>query len=139
MPIIEVDWNPPGKNLRVFSVACLVFCVALAAYLHLGHGKSLSTAGIIAGIGLLVAVVGLLIPPLVRPLYVVLMVVALPVGLIVSTVLLLVVYYLVLTPIGLLTRLFGHDPMGKRFDPAATSYWSKRKTVKESGTYFKQY
>ena len=32
-------------------------------------------------------------------------------------------FFLVVTPIGLLMRAFGRDPLGRRPDPEATSYW----------------
>jgi len=34
--------------------------------------------------------------------------------------------YLVVTPVGLLVRLFGGDPLRLKFDPKADSYWLKR-------------
>ena len=47
--------------------------------------------------------------------------IALPIGILVSTVVLAVTYYLVLTPIGLLARLFGYDPMARRPKPVKPS------------------
>lgn len=34
--------------------------------------------------------------------------------------------FVVITPFGLVRRLFGRDPMRRRFDPAADSYWIRR-------------
>ena len=34
--------------------------------------------------------------------------------------------YLVVTPIGLLMRLFGKDPLRLKMDPSSKSYWIKR-------------
>lgn len=45
---------------------------------------------------------------------------------IVSPVALGILFFLVVTPTGLLMRLFGKDPLRLRFDPAADSYWIKR-------------
>jgi len=45
---------------------------------------------------------------------------------IVSPVILAILFYGVITPIGLLSRLFGHDPLRRRIDPAAPSYWIDR-------------
>ena len=55
--------------------------------------------------------VGVLRPGFLRPVYVLWMALAFPIGWTVSHLLLLIVYYLVLTPIGLLMRLFGYDPL----------------------------
>ena len=36
------------------------------------------------------------------------------------------VFFLIVTPMGLLMRLTGYDPMRRKFDPTAHSYWIKR-------------
>jgi len=36
-------------------------------------------------------------------------------------------YYLVITPIGLLLRVFGKDALQRKIDPDADSYWIERK------------
>ena len=43
-----------------------------------------------------------------------------------TRILLGVVFYLVVTPIGAVARLFGRDPMRRRFDPRAQSYRQDR-------------
>jgi len=45
---------------------------------------------------------------------------------IVSPIALGILFFLVVTPTGLLMRLFGKDPLRLRCDPAADSYWIKR-------------
>ena len=37
--------------------------------------------------------------------------------------LLIAVYYLLVTPAGLLSRLVGRDPLARRWDRGARSYW----------------
>ncbi len=46
---------------------------------------------------------------------------------IVSPVVLAVIYYLVLTPFGIVQRLAGRDTMQRNFDPKTDSYWIPRK------------
>ena len=57
----------------------------------------------------------------------------------VDDVLLGAIYYLLLTPIGLLMRLFRYDPMYRRFDRTAQTYWVERDTQRPKASYFKQY
>ena len=45
---------------------------------------------------------------------------------VVSPVILAVLFYGAITPIGLLARLTGHDPLKRRIDPAAKTYWIER-------------
>ena len=35
-------------------------------------------------------------------------------------------FILVLTPVGLVMRLFGHDALGRRFEKGNTTYWERR-------------
>jgi hypothetical protein len=43
-----------------------------------------------------------------------------------SPIMLGVLFYVCITPIGYLMRLSREDPLHRRFDPAADSYWIKR-------------
>ena len=61
------------------------------------------------------------------------------IGWILSSVVLAVLYYLVLTPIGVLLRLTGYDPMKRRFDRTAKTYWLPRNSDTETERYFKQF
>lgn len=47
-------------------------------------------------------------------------------GRIVSPLVMGLIYFLLVTPIAWLARSFGADPMRRRFDPGATSYWIER-------------
>ena len=64
---------------------------------------------------------------------------AYPIGLVVSHVILAIAFYLVFTPVGLLMRWLGRDPMEREFDPSRASYWKKREERNEDARYFKQY
>ena len=56
-----------------------------------------------------------------------------------SVVLLSVIYFAILTPIGLLRRLLGKNAMLPRPDPQAKTYWVRRKPPADMGRYFRQY
>lgn len=45
---------------------------------------------------------------------------------IVNPVIMALVFYLTVTPTALIMRLLGKDPLRRRFDPDAASYWIKR-------------
>jgi hypothetical protein len=68
----------------------------------------------------------LLFPNLLKPFHRFWMVLGLCMGLVVSSVLMIVLFYLVVTPIGLLMRLRGMDPLKRSFDREAESYWIPR-------------
>ena len=66
-----------------------------------------------------------------RP-YVAWMAVGLILGTIISTILLVLLFYLVVTPIGLLARAFGNDFLHSRWGRSAPSYWRKRDAGRKS-------
>ena len=139
MALMDVDWNPPSRQLRQFAGIFSVFFPGLAVYLYLRHGVGLPTCAAIGSIAVVIGGAGLIRPPLIRPVYVAMMALALPIGMVISTVLLAVLYYLVLTPIGLALRLSGKDRIEKRGDPQAGSYWVRRKQPESMERYFRQY
>ena len=58
-------------------------------------------------------------------------------GRIIAPIVMAIVYFLILTPISLLVRLFGKDLIGMKFSNDVKSYWIKRK--KHLGTMDKQF
>jgi hypothetical protein len=52
---------------------------------------------------------------------------ALALGVIMSALILSVVFYVLITPIGLMMRLVSQDPMHRKIDRAAASYWTERR------------
>lgn len=47
-------------------------------------------------------------------------------------------YYLVVAPIGLVPRLFGHDPLHRRLEPTQQSYWRTRTLQPRGETYWER-
>jgi hypothetical protein len=137
MALIDVNWNPSRRELRQFALIWIGFFALIGVYCWWGH-DSLRAASIVwavAAAGLL----GYLRPGVFRPVYVLWMALALPIGWTISHLLLMIVYYLVMTPIGLLMRLFGYDPMERQFECSAKSYWKTHDPAASTARYFKQY
>ena len=101
-----------------------------------------SAPGVALGLALLggfVAAIYYLVPPFQQPIINAFFVITWPIAATVSTLLLATVYYLVVTPIGLILKLFGRDPLAKHPDPAADSYWTEYPESPETDHYFRQY
>jgi hypothetical protein len=69
---------------------------------------------------------GVVWPMGLRTVYVAWMTLALMLGAVVSTVLLTVLFYLVVMPVGLLARMMGKDFLNRRWDRQAATYWIPR-------------
>ncbi|MDP6944225.1 MAG: SxtJ family membrane protein, partial [Myxococcota bacterium] len=103
-----------------------------------GLTGALDISQIIWGVAGVITLVFFAIKPLQVPIYLGWIYLAFPIGWTVSHVLMMFVYYLVLTPFGIVMRLIGRDPMFRRFDKSATSYFVDHEAA-ETGRYFKQF
>jgi len=72
--------------------------------------------------------VGLAWPRVLRPVHFLWMALASVLGWWVSRVILALLFYLVMTPIGLLLRMAGRDLLDQKLDRQAASYWIRRQT-----------
>jgi hypothetical protein len=145
--MVEINWNPEDRILRQFGWIALVGFGILAAFawheilifsMGLGSARE-GVAGTLGGLGVLAALLGLVYPKANRPLYVGLSLVAFPIGFVLSYVILGTLFYLVITPIGLVMKLLGRDPMGREFDPSRESYWVDARPQRARDSYFKQF
>ena len=103
------------SQLRVFSACCVVLGSVLAwPAIREAAWPPDHTVQWVGVVFALVGSLGLLLPPAVRPVYRGAMVVTRPIGFVVAQILLAVLYFVVLTPIALVLRIFGHDPLQRR-------------------------
>ena len=98
-----------------------------------------TVAGVAWGVGVVGAILTLASPLIGKTLYTGWMYAALPLGWTMSHLILGIVFYLVVTPIGLVMRVFGHDPMQRRIDREAVTYWTTHETTADPSRYFRQY
>ncbi len=138
MAMIEIDRDPSQSALRWFGLLMLLFFCLVGGIVYL-KTETLTVSAWLGGLGVVLCALYYVVPGLRRPLYLGWMYAALPIGWVVSHLLLAAVYYLVLTPIGLLMRLFGWDPMARRLDPGATSYWVAHEAAADRTRYFRQF
>jgi Saxitoxin biosynthesis operon protein SxtJ len=137
--MIEIRWNPDRQFLRQFAALLIVFFGVIGAHQYFGRGAT--TAGLVLwAVGLVLGVLGLVLPAVARVIYLGWMCALFPVAWVVWHALLVLVYYVVLTPIGVVMRLCGRDPLERAFEPEATTYW-KRRPAPPGGVarYFRQF
>lgn len=137
MPMIEINKNPSRTELNWFGVLFAAFFALVGGLVF--WQASERAAYVIWAVAAAVVVLYYALPPMRRPLYLGWMYAALPIGWTVSHLLLAAVYYLLFTPIGLVLRLTGHDPLHRRIDRDATTYWIEHPTVTDPARYFRQF
>ena len=90
------------------------------------------------GLGLMI--LGTVLPRSLKLIYLVWMTLAVVLGFIMPHVILTLFFYLIITPVGLLARLFGKDFLGLKLDKAATSCWIRRtQAPKSAADYERQF
>jgi hypothetical protein len=139
MSLIEINRYPKRNELRNFAMIALIASVIVASLLYLLKGVRIQWAVIIFAAGFGIFLSSLVSLKLTRIIYLGLILVTFPIGWVVSLILLAAFYFLLLTPLGLLFRLLGRDPLGRRFDPEAKSYWLARRETDSLDRYFHQY
>jgi hypothetical protein len=109
------------KGVREFGI---VFAVVGALYAGWSLWRGRPTRALVGGgVGALFLLGSFAAPALMRPLWRAWMAFAHVLGWINTRIILGALFYLVFTPLGLVLRLFGRDPMARRRDPAQASYW----------------
>jgi len=109
--LIEIQWHPTGKQLRVFGVGGLFASAVAALVLHFVWGLAALWAIVVFAAGAALCLCSLVSPRLTRLLYLGLTLVAMPIGFVVSFILLAAFYFLLLTPVALVFRLIGRDAL----------------------------
>ena len=110
-------------TLRKFGLIMGSFFLIVATALFVKHRQSVLPAAIIALAFFLIAIS---IPTLLKYLYIVWMKLAFILSWFNTRLLLCVIFYLVLSPVGLIMRIFRVDFLERRFNPSLDSYWKAR-------------
>ena len=114
-----------SKEIRKFGLVIAIALGVIGSFVYVKFGN-FDVVGWLWGIGLLFLILGFILPSVLRPVYRIWMLLAHFIGGIVSRVILIVLYYIVLVPIGLVLRLFGKDVLDQNFDKKRESYWIKK-------------
>ena len=145
--LVQLNLRPEPRQLRQFGwVALVAFGLLGSMVLWRGglFGASFgSGAGPVAcalwALGAASALLSIVWPEGNRPLFVGLGVLAFPIGWVVSHVVLAILFFGVLTPVGLLFRLLSRDALERAFRPEMKSYWVDLREVTDESDYFRQY
>ena len=124
------------KDLRSFGVTIGIILIAISGFLffkgHHLHRNFLYTGSSFIGLGLIV-------PIILKPLYLIWMIFAVLLGWVMTRVILSLLFYLIITPIGLIGRLFGKDFLGSDITNN-NSYWNSRDSdFEQNQDYEKQF
>lgn len=119
---IDTSDNAVKKTSLTVGVVLLIITFILWYY----GNTSFIYFGAIGGIFIILSYIAI---PLLRHFHKLWMSLALILGWFMSRVILIILFYLVITPIGLIAKIFGKRFLELKIDKSAETYWEKRENV----------
>ena len=124
------------KSIRSFGVTIGIILLAIAITLFAKNNLFLKSLGIISSVFL---ILGIIAPIMLKPFYLIWMIFAIILGWIMTRVILSLIFYFIVTPIGIIARLLGEDFLALK-KVSSDSYWNIRDSVEElKQNYTKQF
>ncbi|MHC4482873.1 MAG: hypothetical protein ACYSW4_04935 [Planctomycetota bacterium] len=139
MSLTEINWHPNHQELRNLGKIALCASALISLLLYVLKGLGIQWAIVIVALGITIFLASMISLKLTRMIYLALILITMPIGLVVSFILMATFYFLLLTPLGLFFRLIGRDPLYRKFEGSAKSYWLTHKSHSTPERYFRQF
>ncbi|AFN74876.1 hypothetical protein MROS_1642 [Melioribacter roseus P3M-2] len=115
--------KPDNKATRKFPLIFGIIFLSIFLYFQFATGRSYT---LLLFLAILSGLAGFLPVKTIYPVYKIWMTIAVFLSYFMSRFILIVLFYFIITPIGLFLRLFGKEFLELRFDKEKKSYWNKR-------------
>lgn len=135
--MITINKNPSPRELSQFGIIWLPALLLLLIFLftwRLENRFWTFSLSVLAGISI---TLGVIQPIVLKHVFVGLQYLTWPIGFIVSYVLLATVFFFLITPLGLLMRLFGYNPLD--YYRRVGSMWHAKQPIIDQASYFRQF
>ena len=145
--MVQINFDPDDRTLRQFGwialvgfgfVAAIAWTEVLIFSFGLGAAKPW-VAGIFAGLAGGSALFGLVYPKANKPIFVGISLLTFPIGFVLSYVIMGTLFFGLIAPVAIFFKLTGRDPLRRRYDPDAPSYWTDARPARANASYFKQF
>ena len=138
--LADLNLRPDSRVLRQFAGAWLVFLGGMGAWKVFTQGPTPSHWALLI-VGVAIGTLGLIAPRAIRWIYAGAMILAFPIGFVVSRVLLGVVYYGLITPMGFAMRMSGRDRLRikRAVDDGGGTFWTPRVPSNVPASYLRQF
>ena len=138
MTLIEKGREPTAGELRFFGILLAAFGILMGG-LILYFTDSWTIAIAIWSVGLLLGTFYYTLSSAQHIMYHAWMAMFYPIGWLISHMLMAMIFYLAITPISLVMRLCGRDPLLRKLDRSTKTYWTPNNTREEAKRYFQQF
>jgi hypothetical protein len=133
----RVNWQPDERERRRFALAMLVGCFSFGAIIAWRAAEIGASSLILWGAGVALAIFALL-PRLGRIAYLAIYVPTSLVGYAISNLLLTIIFFSIVTPVGAYLRLRGEDPLQLKPDRRGST-WRRLPKEKRKGDPYRQF
>ena len=137
MSFVQINWNPRKDYIRNFGIMALIMLPLISCVLLWKQHIDMTWAFAISGVGTIIFLACLFSYRTGRFFYLSLMLLTYPIGFMVSFFMIVLLYYAVITPIGIVFRLLKKDPLCRKFDRSINTYWVKHKDRKDINSYYR--
>lgn len=135
--MIELKKDFTDRELLWFGPVMALF-VGIVGFILVRRFELVQAARGLWLVAAIVIAVYYAIPALRLPMYRAWMYALFPIGWTIAHIMLGIMFYLVLTPIGLAMKVVKYDPMQRRIEPDADTYWMDRDSAVDPQRYFRQ-
>jgi len=115
--------NTTKKDIKKFGFLIGGILIAISLFFI---WKEAASYKIIMPIGIIFIISGQFLPTILKPIYLVWMTFAVILGWIMTRVILIIIFYLIVTPISLIAKLFRHKFLDLTFRTKDDTYWNYR-------------
>lgn len=130
----HVKWHPDARELRRFAAAMLIG-FAVLGFLAVWRASGISTGAIVLWSFGVVLAIAAFVPKLNRLAYLAVYLPTSIIGYVVSHVLLALMFFVVITPLGIILRLLGKDFLQQQ----RRKQWTPVRGVKNEDSYYRQF
>ena len=125
------------KDIRSFGITFGIIFLIISGFLYYQEKDSFQLFIYLAGS---FSCLGIVFPIVLKPVYIVWMIFAVILGWFMTRVILSLLFYIIITPIGLFLRIIGKDLLDLKEQKNQKSYWNMRNSRKEQNqNYEKQF
>ena len=132
--MLKLDVSPNIRQLRQFGFASLV---CLPCLVWLANGSAVVQAAAILAATVL-SLLAWLKPLWLKPVFVSLSLLFFPAGFVVGELMMLIMFFCVLSPIRLFFRLIGRDSLSLKMDQAGSTYFVPHEVAQAKSQYYRQ-
>lgn len=124
------------SDLKKFGFLIGIILILASSYLLWKEQYGYAIGGFV--VGAVFIVLGFILPSVLMPLQKAWMALAVVMGFVMTKIIMVIVFYVMVTPIGLMGRLGGKKFLDLKMDKDAASYWIKRAPIKMEKSHYER-